>query len=74
MTYQVFIEPLARRQISKLPITVQESLLARITTLEQDPDCQAAKSLKAERTNIVFVRETIALFTRLKIQNSLSES
>jgi len=34
MTYQVFIEPLARRQISKLPITVQESLLARITTLE----------------------------------------
>lgn len=49
MTYHVLIDAAARRQIKKLPTTVQESLLARITLLEEDPRPLGCKKLKGRK-------------------------
>ena len=49
MSYQVILEAAARRQIRKLPQSIQETLLARITQLGQDPRPTGCKKLKGRK-------------------------
>lgn len=49
MSYQVLIDAAARRQIRKLPLSVQELLLARITALGKEPRPSGCKKLKGRK-------------------------
>ena len=49
MEYEVILEAAARRQIKKLPKSVQATLLARITDLGTDPRPSGCKKLKGKQ-------------------------
>lgn len=49
MKYQVLLESSARRQIKKLPLSVQENVLARITDLGTNPRPSGCKKLKGRK-------------------------
>jgi len=49
VSYQVIIEAAAKRQIRKLPTSVQKTLLARITDLGANPRPSGCKKLKGKK-------------------------
>ncbi|MEL6813532.1 MAG: type II toxin-antitoxin system RelE/ParE family toxin [Cyanobacteria bacterium J06598_3] len=74
MSYNVLLESAARRQIKKLPKSVQASLLARITELGTNPRPAGCKKLKGRKNEyrirsgnyrILYTIEDAALLVRV---------
>jgi mRNA interferase RelE/StbE len=49
MSYQVSIKPAAQRQFKKLPLDVQENLIAIIENLAEEPRPAGCKKLKGRK-------------------------